>query len=194
MTAIIAKRLRDPKELATVPSNLPGWYRWWANDEALQFLLGDHFDRLSSQLTKGTGGSLKGLSSVYVGVAIKESIQARLDWHINQKHSHSSVKHGTLSTLRQSIASLVGRHQGDETATNDLIDQLVVEYIAVKLPIKSSEAKKQIHQIEMNQLQDNVLLLNIQGNKRTEIQTFKKNLKAARKQGKQKFLQNPQIL
>ena len=188
MTAIMAKRLRNTKELATVPGNLPGWYRWWANDEALRALLGDHFEQLSTLLTKGTSGGLKGHSCVYVGVAVKESIRARLNWHINQKHSHGSVKHGILSTLRQSIASLVGKDQGDEGATNRLINLLTVEYFSVKLAIKSSKAKKHIDQMELQELTTKILPLNIQCNRRPEIAEFKKHLRAARKSAKSRYL------
>jgi len=187
-----ARLLRDSKELGKVPNDKPGWYRWWADEMALKNLLGDHFAGLSPGLTKGTGPDLDGLSCLYVGVAIKESIRARLNWHINQKHSRSSVKHVTLSTLRQSIASLVGVDQGDEAATNQLIDLLTVEYHAVDSPIKSPAAKKHIEEMELSEIKTHILPLNIKSNKRPEIAAFKKHLKAARKMAKQEYFKNQQ--
>jgi len=138
-------------------------------------------------MTRGHGDP-QGLSCIYVGVAIKESIRSRLNWHVNQKHSFGSIKHGTLSTLRQSISSLVGISQGDEAATNRLIDLLTVEYFPVALPMGSVQAKTKIEMLERKEMQDLVLPLNIRGNRNPVVAPYKKHLKAARKAGKKTFL------
>ena len=85
---------------------------------------------------------------IYVGIAVKESIRDRLNWHINQHHTISSVKSGILSTLRQTISSLVAGNQFDEKTTNSLIDLLFVEYFPINLEIKSDKAKEKIENIE----------------------------------------------
>ena len=187
MATVSAIHLRNPLQLAAVPSDKPGWYRWWAPEEALMLLLGDHYHVLSPHLTKGQG-KLAGLSCVYVGVAVKESIRSRLDWHVNQKHTHSCIKCGALSTLRQTISSLVGHSQGDETATNRLIDQLMIEYFPVDMPLRSREAKEFVDQAENGEMHAKVLPLNIRHNHQPAIAEFKKSLKAARKAAKLHYL------
>lgn len=189
MATVLAINLREPQQLASVPSDKPGWYRWWAPEEALMLLLGDHYHVLSPHLTKGQG-TLAGLSCIYVGVAVKESIRARLDWHVNQKHTRSCIKCGSLSTLRQTISSLVAHSQGDEAATNRLIDQLTIEYFPVDMPIRSREAKEFVEQAESDEMHTKVLPLNIRHNHQSAIADFKKSLTAARKAAKLRFLSN----
>ncbi len=190
MATVLAISLRNPLQLASVPSDKPGWYRWWAPEETLTLLLGDHYQVLSPHLTKGQG-TLAGLSCIYVGVAVKESIRARLNWHVNQKHTSSCIKCGALSTLRQTISSLVGHSQADESATNRLIDQLTIEYFPVDMPIRSLEAKTYVEQIESDEMLAKVLPLNIRHNRQPVIADFKKSLTAARKAAKQRFQSNP---
>lgn len=187
MPTTAAHLLRTSTQLAQVPHDQPGWYRWWAPEPALRKLLGPHYHMLAPQLTQGHG-DLEGLSCIYVGVAIKESIRSRLNWHVNQKHSFGSIKHGTLSTLRQSISSLVGSSQGDENATNRLINLLSVEYFPIAMPIGSAQAKASIELEERNQMRDCVLPLNIRGNRNPIVASYKKYLKAARKAAKKSFL------
>ena len=187
MPTISAQALRTPEQIAKVPNGQPGWYRWWAPGPVLRKLLGPYYKELAPLLTCGRG-KLNGLSCIYVGVAIKESIRARLNWHINQKHSFSAVKHGTLSTLRQSIASQVGKSQGDEAATNRLIDLLTVEYFPIDLPIKSDQAKTKIEAKERAEIQNHVLPLNIRSNKNANVAPYKKHLKFVRKAAKASYL------
>ena len=191
MPIVGAIELRNSRTLNTIPDNKPGWYRWWAPHEVSQQLLGNHFNTLRPHLLQGeAGSSLQGLYCVYVGIAVKESIRARLNWHVNQQHSVGCVKHGTLSTLRQSISSLVGTDQGDEDATNALIDQLIVEYYPVDLPVRSDQAKQYLQEMERRELASHVIPLNIQNNRQAVLADFKQALKKARKTAKTNFLQN----
>ena len=192
MPTVAAKRLRVPAELAKVTCDKPGWYRWWAPRSALKKLLGAQYRAILPKLTKGCG-NLKGHRYVYVGVAIKESIRARLNWHVNQKHSFGCIKHGTLSTLRQSISSLVGSSQGDEAATNRIIDQLTVEFFPVNSPIRSIEAKTLTERLERGEMQLHSLPLNIQHNHNPHVAEFKVHLKAARKEAKNMYLNSGAI-
>jgi len=188
MNTIKAKRLRNLNELGLVSKDKPGWYQWWANDEALKILLRDQFSKLYPLLTPGSG-ALDGFMYIYVGVAIKESIQKRLNWHVNQAHTFSCIKCGTLSTLRQSISSLAGNSQGDEAATNEVIDMLMVAYFPVDLPIHTLEAKMNIEAVEREEMARHVLPLNIQNNHQSVLLTFKNMLKAARAASKQRYFQ-----
>ena len=192
MPIIEARKLRS-HDLDTVPGDKPGWYRWCATPEATRQLLGTYFDELRPHLLQGEEGSPRqGLYCVYVGIAVKESIRARLNWHVNQRHTVSCVKHGTLSTLRQSVSSLVGKDQGDERATNTLIDQLTVEYFPVDFPIRSEEAKQHIEEKEREKIKNHVIPLNIQNNHQPILADFKRALKKARKDARDRFLRDSQ--
>jgi hypothetical protein len=189
MNIIKAIELRNVNELGIVPKDKPGWYQWWAPDVALKILLRDQFSELYPFLTPGSG-SLKGFRYIYVGVAIKESIRARLNWHVNQVHTFNCIKHGTLSTLRQSISSLAGHSRGDESATNEIIDMLMVAYFPIDLPMRSPEAKMHIGEVERKEMAKHILPLNIKNNHQSVLLTFKNLLTAARKSAKQRYLQN----
>lgn len=181
-----ASCLRDKNSLDSIPQR-PGYYKWWADRAALQIILDRldmRFEDINSQLEK-QGDRF----CIYVGVAIKESVRARLDWHINQKHAYVPVKCGALSTLRQTISSIVGSSMADENATNEFIDKLSVEYFLSDHAIKSAEAFDEIHTIERQLLSSRRLyILNIQDNKHALAPT--KQLRELRKQAKIKALNN----
>ena len=118
---------------------------------------------------------------LYVGIAIKESIRARLNWHVNQCHSESAVKSGTLSTLRQTLSSLAAGNQYDEAATNAIINQMVVEYHPVAHPINSEPARREILRIEQEEMAQHIVPLNIMGNYHAILQPFLTELKKVRK-------------
>jgi len=184
-----AKLLRDPAGLAAVPSDRPGWYRWWAPEaEARALLDSPHLRSKYSagllSLLPGGSGILAGFHGVYTGIAVKESLRARLDWHINQRHRESAVRSGTLSTLRQTLSSLLAGDQRDEAATNAFLDNLLVEYYPVDLPIGSEAARDFLESNEQKDMDERILVLNIKDNKRPEAQTFIRDLKRARKIGK----------
>lgn len=184
---ILAERLRHPEELENVPNDQPGWYRWWAPEKALRQLLGREFGAIQPELTRGQG-PLSDLFFIYVGMTTRRTIRARLNEHVNQEHTFTNIKRGFLSTLRQSISSLVGTDQGDEAATNQLIYQLTIEYFPVDMPIRSSETKNQLEQIETTEMTQNALPLNIKHNHHPSISEFKKLLLAARRAAKQRYL------
>ena len=183
MTAVWAKDLRIKENLQTIPDDKPGWYRWWAPTEALGLLRirPEYIAHLYKRILND-----EYFYCIYVGIAVKESIRARINWHVNQQHTESAVQSGTLSTFRQSISSLVAENQFDENSTNKLIDMLIVEYYAVDYKIKSEEAKTEIERTEQNELSaEYALPLNIQGNKNTVIQPYLSILKELRSKSKQ---------
>ena len=190
---IQAKMLRNISELNKIPNDRSGWYRWWAKETEIQalldsrFLTQNYFDALIAYLPKGTGG-IKDYRCIYIGVAVKESIRARLNWHVNQHHAESAVMNGTLSTLRQTLSSLIAGDQRNESATNDFIDKLVVEYFPVEYLIKSPEAKKYLENNEEKEISECVLILNIKSNKRQEVKDFSKELSKLRSSSKKGIL------
>ena len=182
MPIINAKDLRIIENRKNIPSKA-GWYRWWAKNTEVKRLLNDHYKYLFPLLqTCKEKSELNGYFLIYTGIAFKESVGARLNWHINQKHTSANVKHRTLSTLRQSISSLLFGNQGknSEEETNKFINKLKVEYFTVDSPIGSDEAKKAVEDREKQDLGCLVLPLNIKGNKNPAILVFKKYLQKKR--------------
>ena len=181
---IDAKDLRSKVNLSKIPNDKPGYYKWWAKKEQLDVLLKEldvQFKDIEQYLEQDKDNDLY---CIYIGIAVKESIRARLNWHINDRHSASQVKHGTLSTLRQSIASIVAHNQYDKVATNNFIDLLKVEYYEFGYPIKSEIAKKEIHKIELDLLAKHLYILNIQENNFPQAKPIKTKLKQLRKSSK----------
>lgn len=190
---IEAKKLRNSTYLRDIPKDMPGWYKWWASEKALKLLLNSSYIQnkyFSDLLPNLTFKYIKNKKYyyIYVGVAIKESIRDRLNWHVNQHHTKGSVESGFLSTLRQTISSLVAGNQYNEDATNNLIDMLIIEYYPINELIKSSEAKEKIESIEKNELINNVLPLNLRDNKNNIIKNFSKELSAVRKHSKYRII------
>lgn len=156
-----------------------GFYKWYAEKAELNFILqklGVSFADIQSALEIKNN-----LYCIYVGIAAKESVRERLNWHINQKHTESNVRHGTLSTLRQSIASIVSQRQGDEKSTNHFIDKLKLEYFVVDDAIKSENAQKNLIQTEEDLMKNHLYVLNIQKNYHPLASPIRKKLKQLRK-------------
>lgn len=196
MTAVLACKLRPHNkrlsdDMQKVPNNRPGWYRWWAPKAALEPLLNSrhiskkYMDEFLQRLQRRKYKQ-DTYYCIYVGVAVKGSIRSRLNWHVNQDHTESAVQNKALSTLRQSISSLVAGDQYDKKATDKLIDQLLIEYCAIDDPIKSEKAKKRIEQIESDEVKNNLLPLNIKGNKQKILKPFLHDLTKARGKARNK--------
>ena len=178
-----AKELREACVLETIPNDKPGYYKWWASKPEFDIILNAldvKYDDIASDVLQKDN-----LYCIYVGIAVNESIRKRLDWHVNDKHTASKVKNGTLSTLRQSIASIVAHNQYDKEATNMFIDKLKVEYWTSEKPIHSPEAKEEIEQIEKNAMNENLYVLNIKDNKYSDLaKSIKKRLSKLRRESK----------
>ena len=147
-------------------SDKPGVYRWFA-EEAEFIFLSDKLG-ISPSYTEIERIAFEGkeLYGIYVGIAVNESLSSRLEWHILQRHTEPAIKHGTLSTLRQSISSVLFGDQSDEAGTDNFIKKLYVEiYHESKHPVKSTQAKTEITTIEKDLLAKNLYILNIQENK-----------------------------
>lgn len=174
-----AKDLRDKNYLLKISNKKPGYYKWWANKEQLELILkelDEKLENIESYIEKKDNKYC-----IYVGIAVRESIRARLNWHINDKHSDTRVKTGTLSTLRNSIASIVSHNVYDKEATNKFIDLLEIEYYESYYPIKSDNAKQELHNKERDLLSKNLYILNIQENKFIYALPIKKKLRRLRK-------------
>lgn len=186
---IKANALRDKTLSKEIPNNKPGFYKWWAKEDELEVLLNSkqltnkYLEAILPYLTKKIINN-EYYYYIYVGVAIKESIYARLDWHVNQRHTRVSVESGFLSTLRQTLSSLIKGNQYAEEKTNIFIDKLYIEYYPIDLNIKNDDAKINIENIEKGEMIKNCLPLNIKDNKNELLKSFLKGLKNARKNSK----------
>ena len=179
---IKAENLRSTTVLQTLPKS-PGYYKWWAEKRELDVIL----NALNANTPEIVNALEKqgDLYCVYVGIAVKESLLKRLDWHVNDKHTASKVKNGTLSTLRQSISSIVARNQYDKKATDEFIDKLYVEWFESKNAVKSEAAKEEIESIEKNLINGTSLRpLNIRDNHHPKAFAVVKALKELRKTSK----------
>ena len=105
----------------------PGYYTWWFDEQGkrviLQRLNGVDDSRI---LKRQIGG--KTYHALYFGIS--SNLKERIKWHVAQPHDPSSVKHGTISTLRHTIGSLLGLPMIEsERAVNDFIDtHCILEY------------------------------------------------------------------
>lgn len=174
------------KEVLEQITNKPGYYKWWAKKEDVEMLLEKlgvdvTFEDIESDIEKKEGMDLY---CIYIGIAEKESIGNRLDWHVIQEHKPSAIKSGYLSTLRQSLSSLLSQNQKDEEVTNQFIDKLYIEYFEV-----AEEDKKELRKKEKTEMEKHLYILNIHGNHHPKVGEIKKKLKELRKAGKQKALQ-----
>lgn len=179
---IKAEDLRNKENLKNIAEK-PGYYKWWAERRELDVILRElqvGFSDISSALEEKDG-----LFCIYVGIAAEESVRARLNWHVNDSHTESRVRNGTLSTLRQSIASIVAHNQYDKSATDAFIDRLYVEWFYSENAIKSEAAKTELHDIEQTLLAEHFRILNIQENKHPLSEKTKTALKSLRKQSKE---------
>ncbi len=179
-TVVDAKTLRTPSELKKIGDQKPGYYKWWAKKGELETIL----KALNVKLKDIVNAIEKNgdLYCIYVGIAAKESIRDRLNWHINQGHSWSAVKSGTLSTLRQSISSVVAKNQRAEDETNSFIDKLKVEYYLKKDgEIKTKNTEKELLNIEKSLMEKNLYVLNIKDNEHQIAKKTKEPLSNLRK-------------
>lgn len=178
---IKASSLRNQEELKKISSK-PGYYKWWASRTELDCIL-TTLDVSFSEIEKALEIK-EGLFCVYVGIAAKESVRSRLNWHINDSHTEARVDNGTLSTLRQSIASIVSHNQYDKESTDSFINKMFVEYFYIDSPIKSETAKKELHTIETNLMAEYLRILNIQDNHHPLSDFLKHKLKRLRNESK----------
>lgn len=178
---IKASSLRNQAELKKIPSK-PGYYKWWISKTELDLILKSiavSFTEIQPAIeTKDD------LFCVYVGIAAKESVRSRLNWHVNDSHSTSRVKNGTLSTLRQSIASIISHNQYDKASTDSFINKMFIEYFFIDYPIKFETAIKELHSIETNLMAEYLRILNIQDNHHPLSDSIKRKLKVLRKESK----------
>lgn len=168
---IKACELRRGEVLSTVPSDKPGYYKWWAEESEFRFLvekLGADFNECVERAEKKDG-----LFCIYIGIVWGRSLRKRIYDHVMEKNSLPSIKHGGLSTFRQTISSVVAGDQSDQRSTDDFIGKLYVEWFPVDLPV-SGESRKAIEDIETKVINEHFRILNSSKN---HDELFKKKIR-----------------
>lgn len=163
---------KDPKFLSVAKE--PGVYRWWfprdLAEKLLKPLTGVGTKQISKEIVDG-----EEYWCLYLGIA--KDLRQRIRWHACQKHSPSAVKHGFLSTLRQSISALLGLDQTMSAAdVNDVLEKCYWDWCP-------TATKEEAEAIEKKQLISGYFPINIQGNKNVDPAVIKQ-LKELRKKHK----------
>lgn len=112
---------------------------------------------------------------VYVGLA--QNLNQRIDWHLNDSHSVSSIKSGFVSTLRQSLSALL---VGEMVTSKEAVDHFMRTEMKFRYEICSSPKEREDSLIAAHSLP-----LNLKGNKGHK---FFKILKESRKNSRKKSL------
>ena len=163
---------QDPR-FTSIPQE-PGIYRWWFPKETAQQLLssihGIETNRICKEVIQG-----EEYWCLYFGIA--KDLRQRIRWHACQKHTASAVKHGILSTLRQSISAL---SQLDQTTSTDKVSELLERCYWDWLSTASKEDAKII---EKREISKGYFPINIQENK-SVAPTVLAQLKSLRKKYK----------
>ena len=157
------------KSIKETISTSPGLYKWYMSKE-LALTLNVPLDNCLHDTILGY--------FVYVGIA--KNIQQRLDWHVNQKHTQSTVKSGFLSTLRQTLSALAQVPMDDESTVNDIIDQMSVEF-------EICESKEKAESIEKETMKNYSLPLNIMHNKHPFVKELKRLRSISKKKATSKY-------
>ncbi len=158
-----AINIRNRSQESTI-STEPGLYRWYMPKGLVNML---NVPIHGCVYKEGLG------YFVYVGIV--KNMKQRLDWHISQRHTLSSIRSGFLSTLRQTLAALAHIPMDDEKTVNEIIDQMAIEYEV--LP-----TKEDAEVLEKKVMKDFTLPLNIMHNDHP----FRKELKRLRSVSKKK--------
>lgn len=116
------KSVRELREnLVDETSKDPVIYMWWFRRDGASAILravGENVDNVNILHDKIDGADYLAL---YVGKG--KSCRQRFDWHIRQHHDERTVRHGFLSTLRQTLCALMGVNAVDgEAVVNRFID------------------------------------------------------------------------
>lgn len=167
-----AVKAQDPR-FRDIPKE-PGVYRWWfprdLAEKLLKPLTGVDTKQISKEIVDG-----EEYWCLYLGIA--KDLRQRIRWHACQKHSPSAVKHGFLSTLRQSISALLGLDQTMSAAdVSDVLEKCYWDWCP-------TATKGDAEDIEKEQLISGYFPINIQGNKNADPAVIKR-LKELRKKHK----------
>ena len=175
----------DPSKYSSDIPSKAGYYKWWAKKEEIKKIIKEPYQELIEKLEPGSD-ELEGYFLIYFGIS--SSVRRRLNYHINQNHSDINVDKGYLSTLRQTISSLLtGKQRGEycQKETDKFINKLRVQYFIIDKS-GDDDVKKYLDEKEKKAFKEHILPLNIKNNNNKKTEDFKKHLRKKRKEAKQK--------
>ena len=150
----------------------PGIYRWWFKEyEAKKILNKISFNDYSKLQSKEIDQVL--YVALYFGIS--KDMKGRASWHICQKHTQTAVKHGTLSTLRQTLSALLDI---DMILSENFINEFIDDNCYLEWDYDSNP--KEVEITELSHQNKFSYPLNIQENKTVEKSVIT-NLKRLRK-------------
>ena len=175
------KILRTQRGTAQLPmATFPGCYRWWFfEDEAIALLNKINFSPTFYHLIQKQIINGKSYWCLYCGIS--KNLKNRFVWHVFQKHTDSTVKHGALSTLRQTLSALLGASMSHAEC---LVNQFMDSYCYFEYDNVETHTQAEVWEKSELQSQEYAYPLNIQGNisLRKIAPDVIKTLKSLRKQ------------
>ena len=158
--------------------NCQGIYCWWFKKDSAKIIL-SKLDLNESEIDRIQKREIEGKEYWALYFVISNDMLGRAKWHILQKHSVSAVKHGTLSTLRQSLSALLDKDMScSEEVVNKFMDNNCYwEWEYTDKDNAKNEETNALHS------EDKCYPLNIQEN-RTVGKDIIKKLKRIRKEHK----------
>lgn len=134
----------------------PGYYTWWFDVEGMRIILKPLSGVDVSKVARCQIGG-KEYYALYFGIS--GNLLERIKWHVAQPHKPSSVAHGTISTLRHTLGSLLGLPMiASESAVNEFMDRHCV------LDYHNCATEDEADRLETNTLRDGYYPLNIAKN------------------------------
>lgn len=109
------------EKLLELTDNSPVIYQWWFHANAAAVVLTQIGEDVQNPRILHDRIDGEDYLALYAGKG--KSCRQRFDWHIRQKQDARTVRHGFLSTLRQTICGLLGINAVDnEALVNSFID------------------------------------------------------------------------
>lgn len=134
----------------------PGVYRWWFLENAGKTLISKLDDIDTSRINTRDINGYKYIA-LYFGIA--NGIKKRFKWHIAQHHTESTIKAGTISTLRHTLSALLGiQLSKSESCINEFIDRNCI------LEWTTTSSREEALVIETHEINSEYYPLNIRGN------------------------------
>jgi hypothetical protein len=125
---VLAKFQNVPKDLKS-----KGIYFWFADQKSIDTLLEPLACKLFDKHYVIHDG--KKLFLIYIGTAGTgkqklSNLNDRFKWHLTQKHSHSSIKHGSLSNFRLALSLLLKTKVEGEVAAQT-VNEFMSKYLYI---------------------------------------------------------------
>jgi len=161
-------RVKDLRTIVSDVTTEPGYYIWWFNEDDTNTLL-SVFDKkdlakYKIQMRKMEDGHT--YYALYFGIA--RDLQERIKWHlgISPKHTEGAIRSDTLSTLRNTIASILTKGVNPINLPKEIfdvdgiLDNCYWEYFPTKT--KADAEKEETARLSKNA--EYIFPLNIQKN------------------------------